>query len=290
MRAYKVVDVFTAKPLSGNPVAVVLDSEGLDDNQMQAIAGWTNLSETTFVLPPTTPRADYRLRIFTPLKELQFAGHPTIGSAHAALETGRINWRSGGLVQECVAGLVRVSLEENDSGKALLLTLPTARVQPLTLDDINELESALGTQAVLETPPVLVNVGSTWIVAKLSAASEVLEVRPNFALSASLERRLGATGVTIFGSYQSGNAAMEVRSFTPSCGVNEDPVCGSGNGGVGVFQYHYHLLPEGDVRYVASQGRCVGRDGQVVVSISVGGAVAIGGKCITCVDGMLSVD
>src|SRR5918996_521405 len=108
MRAYKVVDVFTSKPLLGNPVAVVLDAEGLDTGQMQAIARWTNLSETTFLLPPTVPEADYRLRIFTPRSELPFAGHPTLGSAHAVLEAGLVNPRDGGLVQECGVGLVQL--------------------------------------------------------------------------------------------------------------------------------------------------------------------------------------
>lgn len=282
-RKYKVVDVFTAQPLLGNPVAVVLDAEGLDGTTMQQIARWTNLSETTFVLSPTRPGADYRLRIFTPGSELPFAGHPTLGSAHAVIESGRAAPRDGRLVQECGAGLISIAV----SGSARVLTLPEARVTALAPGDVDDLEAILGAPVNRGVAPALVDVGPVWIVAQLASADAVLAMQPDLARSAAFERRLRATGVTVFGSYDAGDARIEVRSFAPSCGVGEDPVCGSGNGAVAVFQRTRGLLPATDSTYVATQGRCVGRRGRVAVAVTDDGTVTVGGECVTVLDGIL---
>jgi PhzF family phenazine biosynthesis protein len=288
-RAYKVVDVFTAAPLLGNPVAVVLDAEGLDTVAMQAIAGWTNLSETTFLLPPESAGADYKLRIFTPRSELPFAGHPTLGSAHAALEAGRVAPRGGRLVQECGVGLVNLDVAGDGAARLITLALPPPKLTPLDPEDIEELEAVLGVPVDREASPTIVNVGAIWIVARVSSAEQVLSVQPDFARSAALERRLGVTGVTIFGPHQEGEAAIEVRSFAPSVGANEDPVCGSGNGSVAVFQHAHGLLsPQGENRYVAARGQCVGRAGCITVHIASDGAVQIGGQCVTTVAGTLT--
>lgn len=282
-RTYKVVDVFTAQPLLGNPVAVVLDADGLDGATMQQIARWTNLSETTFVLPPTRPEADYRLRIFTPGSELPFAGHPTLGSAHAVLEAGRAQPRDGRLVQECGAGLVGIAV----SGSTRVLTLPAAQVTTLAPKDVDELEAILGAPVNRATAPALVDVGPVWIVAQLASADAVLKMQPDLARSAAFERRLRATGITVFGTYDAGDAHIEVRSFAPSCGVGEDPVCGSGNGAVAVLQRVRGLLPATHSAYVATQGRCVGRRGRVSISVSTDGTVTVGGDCVTVLDGVL---
>ena len=282
-RNYKVVDVFTAQPLLGNPVAVVLDAEGLDGATMQQIARWTNLSETTFVLPPTRPEADYRLRIFTPGSELPFAGHPTLGSAHAVLESGRASPRDGRLVQECGAGLVSIAV----SGSTRVLTLPAARVTALAPEDVDELEAILGASVNRAAAPALVDVGPVWVVAQLASADAVLRMQPDLARSAAFERRLRATGVTVFGAYDAGEADIEVRSFAPSCGVGEDPVCGSGNGAVAVFERARGLLPAMHSTYVATQGQCVGRRGRVSISVSTDGTVTVGGECVTVLDGSL---
>ncbi|NJD30401.1 MAG: PhzF family phenazine biosynthesis protein [Gammaproteobacteria bacterium] len=284
-RNYKVVDVFTAQPLLGNPVAVVLDAEGLDSATLQQIARWTNLSETTFVLPPTRAGADYRLRIFTPGNELPFAGHPTLGSAHAVLESGRVAPREGRLVQECDAGLISIAV----SGSTRVLTLPTAQVTALAPDDVAELEAILGTPVIRTAAPALVDVGPVWIVAQLASADAVLRMQPDLARSAAFERRLRATGITVFGAHAAGEADIEVRSFAPSCGVGEDPVCGSGNGAVAVFQRERGLLHAMHTSYVATQGRCVGRRGRVSVSVSTDGTVTVGGECVTVLDGILRV-
>lgn len=291
-RSYKVVDVFTRRPLLGNPVAVVLDAQGLSTDDMQAIARWTNLSETTFVLPSTGAEADYELRIFTPGSELPFAGHPTLGSAHAMLEAGRVTPRAGGrLIQRCDIGLVELTIDEHAGERHLAFDLPKAKIETLHEKDRAELEAILGCGTGYETghktAPAIVNVGPVWVIAQLTDAASVLALRPDLARLASFERRLGITGVTVFGAHQSGDAAIEVRTFAPSCGVDEDPVCGSGNGSVAAFQWSHGLLPAEGGHYVATQGRCVGRDGRIEVSVDRSGQVRVGGSCVTCVDGTL---
>jgi len=288
---YKVVDVFTFRPLLGNPVAVIMDAEGLTDDAMQAVARWTNLSETTFVLPPTTADADYRLRIFTPRSELPFAGHPTLGSAHAILESGRVTLHEGGrLNQECGIGLVQLTIEARGADRELTFRLPPAKLEPLRTADMEELERILGCKVDLKTAPGIVNVGAIWIVVQLNDAASVLDLRPDLARLAELESRLGVTGLTVFGAREHGDdAAIEVRTFAPSCGVDEDPVCGSGNGSVAAFQWQRGLLPPGGTDYVAAQGRCVGRDGRVRISVDANGTVSVGGACITSVEGSLTL-
>lgn len=286
-RRYKVVDVFSSQPLSGNPVAVVPDAEDLDTETMQAIARWTNLSETTFLLAPTTPKADYRLRIFTPRSELPFAGHPTLGSAYAALEAGQVIPGDGQLVQECGVGLVDITIHGTGTGQRLTFELPNALFKPLMPDDVTELETVLGQAVVRESAPAIVNVGAVWIVAQMPSAESLLRLRPDFAQCAVLARRLDVTGITVFANYKNGESAIEVRSFAPSCGVDEDPVCGSGNGSVAVFLRESGLIPAAGANYTAAQGQCVGRNGRIAVQIDSEGRVSIGGVCVTGIDGTL---
>lgn len=285
MRAYQVVDVFSDAPLLGNPVAVVLEAEGLSTDQMQAIARWTNLSETTFLLPASRPEADYALRIFTPMNELPFAGHPTLGSAHAALEAGRARPRDGGLVQECGVGLVRLSV--GDDGRRLAFELPPASLTDLSAADVDELEAALGAPVARSARPALVNVGPVWLLAQLADAEAVLALAPDYAAVRRLEQRLGATGITVFGAHATGEAAIEVRSFAPSSGIDEDPVCGSGNGAAAVFQARRGLRGAGG--YLATQGGKVGRRGRIAITIGDDGQVSVGGECVTTVEGRLAV-
>ncbi|KAK9366852.1 hypothetical protein V1509DRAFT_567986 [Lipomyces kononenkoae] len=291
MRTYKVVDVFSSRPFKGNPVAVVLDADGLSCQQMQEIAGWTNLSETTFLLPATESGADYRLRIFTPRYELPFAGHPTLGSAHAALEAGKIKPRDGYMVQECMQGLVRISVATKGKTPGLTLDLPPAEITPLTSDDIDELEAIIGQNVLRDAVPAVVNVGPLWVVAQLQDAASLLSLEPDFARSARFEKRLGVTGLSLFGEHAKGtDTAIEVRSFAPSSGVDEDPVCGSGNGSVAVFRARHGQIPHAGGEYFASQGQKVGRDGRINVKVDSDGRVRIGGDCVTSVDGQLFDD
>ena len=281
------VDVFTCEPLLGNPVAVVLNAEALHTSDMQRIAHWTNLSETTFLLPPTKTGADYCLRIFTPRSELPFAGHPTLGSAYAALEAEMVEARDGRLIQECGVGLVELAVDGEGRDRRLTLSLPPAKLTTLQPDDINELESVLGHAIVRNVAPAIVNIGAVWVVAQLPNVDDLLALKPDFARSADFERRLGVTGLSVFAVHESGDAAIEVRSFAPSYGVDEDPVCGSGNGGVAVFQRERELLPTAGKNYVAAQGQCVGRSGRISIQYDTDGTVLLGGTCVTCVDGRL---
>lgn len=287
MRFYKVVDAFSDKPFMGNPVAVVLDGEGLSDAEMQTIARWTNLSETTFLLPAISLEADYRLRIFTPRSELPFAGHPTIGSAHAILEAGLFAPRDGLLVQECKAGLIRIAVSGEEAERTLTLSMPPANIRTLSDEEVAELEAILGGPVVKDEPPAIIDVGAVWIVARLDSAEAVLRLAPDFARSAMFERNLGATGITVFGNHSNGTADIEVRSFAPSCGVEEDPVCGSGNGSVGYFRASRENVSGGGLTYTASQGRQVGRDGLISV-VAENGLVSVGGMAVTCAEGTLN--
>ena len=287
-RAYKVVDVFTSIPLKGNPVAVILDAEGLDTETMQGIARWTNLSETTFVLPPTRPEADYRLRIFTPQSELPFAGHPTLGSAFAALEDGIVPAGKEALVQECGVGLVQLQVLTQRGERHISFGLPPAQFVSLDTPELLELEAILGHGVVREAQPAIVNVGAVWVVAQLPSVEALLALSPDHGRSAEFERRLGANGLSVFALCQGGDQALEVRSFAPSCGVPEDPVCGSGNGCIAVFLRERGLLSSIGSSYLAGQGQCVGRGGRVSVRLGDTG-FSIGGNCVTCINGTLSL-
>ncbi|MDF2653114.1 MAG: Phenazine biosynthesis protein PhzF like [Paenibacillus sp.] len=280
---FQQVDVFTNVPFKGNPVAVVLDGNELSTEEMQAIANWTNLSETTFVCTPTNPRADYRLRIFTPNSELPFAGHPTIGSAFAVLKHGHKPKTEGCLVQECGSGLVSIFIDEDK----LFLTLPEPNVQNIHSADLVELANALGIPSHSVKASATIDVGAVWITLQLSNAYEVRSLRPDMAKLSTLIPS-GVTGVTVFG-LDSGNTEsnLEVRSFAPTEGVDEDPVCGSGNGCVATLVKKLELIKK--TNYVASQGYCVGRNGRVEVRFQDDGKILIGGYAVSCVEGTLNI-
>jgi len=287
-RRYCVVDAFSTTPLMGNPVAVVLDADGLTDQQMAAIARWTNLSETTFVLPVTDAKADYRVRIFTPSSELPFAGHPTLGTAHAVMEAGIAKTQDGKIVQECGVGLIDVSVSANDSGRQLALTLPPAEVIAISGEDTNELEAILGHPVLRASPPAIIDVGAVWAVAEVESIDALLALNPDYARSATFERLLGLTGLSIF-AIDSITGNVETRSFAPSCGVNEDPVCGSGNGSVAAFRVRAGQLAKTSWTYIAHQGQKVGREGVVALSADSAGIVRVGGGCVTTVSGTLDL-
>jgi PhzF family phenazine biosynthesis protein len=269
---FKQVDVFTGKPFFGNPVAVVIGAGSLETAQMQRIAAWTNLSETTFLLKPTQAGADYRLRIFTPRQELPFAGHPTVGSAHAALESGFAKARNGKLRQECGAGVLDLSLEE----RRIFVRAPVPKVSPAAVPLFGNFRA------------LRVDVGPVWIVVDMGDAGTVDELAPDMAAIAELSDSLNASGVTVFGRTGIRDEPIHVRSFAPAHGIPEDPVCGSGNISVAAFLRETGLLTEFGSSYTARQGMQVGRDGRVAVRVSAD-AIEIGGEAVTCVDGTLRV-
>jgi len=287
-RRYCVVDAFSATPLMGNPVAVILDADGLTDLQMAAIARWTNLSETTFVLPTTTSEADYRVRIFTPGSELPFAGHPTLGTCHAVLEAGLAKAKDGKVIQECGVGLVEISVSEDDAGRQLALSLPPANLTALSEEDTKALEVILGHPVLRAVPPAIIDVGAVWAVAEVDTVDTLLSLTPDYARSAVFERRLGLTGLSIF-AVDPATGSIEVRSFAPSCGVNEDPVCGSGNGSIAAFRVHGGQLGGTSWSYTAHQGQRLGREGLIALSADDKGIIRVGGACVTTVTGILEL-
>ena len=276
-RAFKQVDVFTSVALLGNPVAVVLDGAGLSDAAMQAFANWTNLSETTFVMPPTDPGADYAVRIFTPRNELLFAGHPTLGTAHAVIEAGIATPKHGKIIQQCKLGLIEVSVE--DSG--LSLKMPPHTVTPAP--DPAGLAAALDGVNFGKGAPQVVDVGPHWVIAELDSVEAVETLTPDLPALAAYDRAHHTTGITLFA--QNGDGSIIVRTFAPLDGIAEDPVCGSGNGALAAYRLHFGAVKDGD-RYLASQGRQVGRDGKVHIRID-GRDIHVGGDCVTCLEGVM---
>lgn len=289
-RRFKQVDVFTHRPFRGNPVAVILRAEGLSTGQMQQIANWTNLSETTFVVPPTESEADYRVRIFTPQAELPFAGHPTIGTAHALLEAGLIEARHGRLIQQCGAGLVSLDVTTGEDGRQwIAFTLPPPTIKSVAASRVQEVEAILGSGLKPGTKPLLIDVGPRWLVAQLADAQAVLALTPDLVQMAEQDRATGDAGIIVFGEYPAGaSPRIEVRAFAPAHGINEDPVCGSGNGCIAAYIRHTDQHVAFGHDFLASEGRVLGRDGLLRLRIEPE-RIQVGGNAVTCIDGELAI-
>ena len=273
-RAFRQVDVFTSTPLGGNPVAVVHDAEGLEDQAMQRFAQWTNLSETTFLLPPSTAGADYRVRIFTPAEELPFAGHPTLGSCHAWLEAGGRSHDPGVVVQECPAGLVRV---RTTSDRLAFAAPPLLRSGPVEESLTTHLAEILGVERDAVVDAAWVDNGPGWVGVLLASAEEVLALRPR-----GVDLDVGVVGPYAAGAPE----AFELRAFFQvGDTVVEDPVTGSLNAGVAQW-----LLASGRATapYVAAQGTVIGRRGRIHVSQDEDG-VWVGGATVTVVSGQVAL-
>jgi PhzF family phenazine biosynthesis protein len=287
---FKQVDVFTSVRFNGNPVAVVLQADTLSTQEMQKIANWTNLSETTFVVPTTDPGADYHVRIFTPNAELPFAGHPTIGTAHALLEAGLVEAKDGILVQQCAVGLVKLSVVHHEDGaRWIFFDLPEPKVTVLNAAEVQELEAILGTSLTNGPTPCLVDVGARWVVVQLPGAQEVLQNSPDLQRMKEQDVKGRHTGVVIFGEHgKDALGRIEVRAFAPAHGIDEDPVCGSGNGCVGAYLIHTGQTAHFGKDFLATQGAAIGRAGTIRLILD-GNAVQVGGNAITCIDGTLSV-
>jgi PhzF family phenazine biosynthesis protein len=287
---FKQVDVFTSRPFAGNPVAVVLNADDVAPTDMLRIARWTNLSETTFLMQPMRPDASYRLRIFSPGGELPFAGHPTIGSAHAALEAGMVPGDATHLTQECAAGLLPLVIEGAGAGRQISVRVPAPRLIPEHAVAAGALSAALGAPISGAFQPLTVDVGPVWLVAQMESVQAVRELDPDQALLTRLSRELKLTGVTVFGLGDVNEPTVQVRSFAPAIGGPEDPVCGSGNASVGAFLAHTGLLRQTGPRYVASQGTEIGRDGHITVQVEDEGAsISIGGPAVTVIDGTIEI-
>jgi PhzF family phenazine biosynthesis protein len=276
-RPFAQVDVFTSEPYRGNPVAVVLDASGLSEDDMQRIAHWTNLSETTFVLGPTHAEADYRVRIFTPTVELPFAGHPTLGTCHAWLEMGG-SPRGGGdaIVQECAAGLVRI---RRSDGRLAFAAPPLIRSGPVDEADLERVARLLGIGRDDIVDAQWADNGPGWVAVMLRDAEAVLALKPGFIE----EMDIGAVG----GHPDGGEAQWELRAFFPKDGATvEDPVTGSLNASVAQW-----LLSSGHATapYIAAQGTVLGRRGRVHITQDEDGTIWVGGGTVTCISGQVEL-
>ena len=277
-RAFQQVDVFTTEPYLGNPVAVVLDADGLEPPVMQRFAAWTNLSETTFVMAPSDPAADYRVRIFTPDVELPFAGHPTLGTCHAWLSHGQVPADPGTIVQECGAGLVRV---RRHADRLAFAAPPLLRGGPLDDRTTAVVTSALGVQPGDVVDAQWADNGPGWVAVLLGDAAAVLDLAPDLG---DAERLL----VGVAGPHPEGSPfAYEVRTFFQAGGATrEDPVTGSFNASLAQW-----LLATGRATapYVARQGTVLGRSGRVHVDLDADGTIWVGGGTTTCVSGTVDL-
>ena len=282
MRNFSQVDVFTSEPTFGNPVAVVLDANGMTDDEMAQFANWTNLSETTFLLPPTDAAADYRVRIFTPGVELPFAGHPTIGTCHAWLEAGGVPKTAGTIIQECGVGLVTL---RQDGGRLAFAAPPLLKGGPCSEDDLSPVCKVLQIDRSEIIDAQWADNGPGWIAVMLKDSDAVLNLTPDFGAVDSYD--IGVVGATPLGVVGAGGSAdITVRAFFRAGGTPaEDPVTGSLNAALAQW-----LLGNGKLKapYISSQGTAMGRDGKVYVS-EADDEIWIGGDSVTVISGQVSI-
>ena len=274
-RPFNQVDVFTATPYRGNPLAVALDGSGLDEDAMQRFARWTNLSETTFLLAPTQPEADYRVRIFTPGGELPFAGHPTLGSCHAWLEGGGVPKRDGVVVQECEVGLVRIRREP----PRLAFAAPPLKLDAPSPALLAQVGAALDLKPRQIIASQLLDNGPVWLGLLLDSPQSVLRLQPDHAKLKALGQKVGvAACYPQPHASDSSSPSLEVRAFAASIGIEEDPVTGSLNAGLA-----HWLMSEGHLptAYVAAQGGCIDRAGRVYIVRDTSNQIWVGGESVT---------
>lgn len=270
------VDVFSSEPVKGNPVAVVHGADSLTDEQMAQFARWTNLSETTFLLDPADPAADYRVRIFTPGGEIPFAGHPTLGTCHAWLEQGGEPAREDSVIQECGLGLITL---RRDAGRLAFTAPALLRSGPPSEADLGQVISSLGISPDQVLAASWVDNGPGMLGLELDSAQTVLDLQPDLG-------RMEDFKVGVIGRYAgSGPADVEVRAFAPSLGVPEDPVTGSLNAGLATWLISEGRLPQ---RYTASQGTVLGRSGRIFIDQDDDG-IWVGGHTLTCVGGLVRI-
>lgn len=283
-RHFKQVDVFTNVAYRGNPLAVVLDGVGLTPAEMQSFTDWTNLSEATFLLPPEDPSADYKVRIFCPGRELPFAGHPTLGSCHAWLESGGKPKREF-IVQECGVGLVKI---RRDGDRLAFAAPPLKKTGPLPEAEVELIARGLGIQRNEIIHHSWCDNGPSWRGVMLATAEQVLSLKPDAQILAGLD--VGVVGprgkVGVIGAHADGEAQFELRAFFPvKSGMAEDPVTGSLNAGVAQWLIGAGLAPK---QYIASQGTVLGRAGRVYVQQD-GDTIWIGGSSVTCIEGSVKL-
>ncbi len=289
-RRFMQCDVFADYAGAGNGLAVVLDGKNLSAEQMQAFAKFTNMSETTFVLPTTNADASYRVRIFTPASELPFAGHPSVGTAHAVLEAGLVQAINGKLAQECAAGLLPMTVHGEGKDRCISVRAPRGKIVPHDAHIQTLLDAAIKNMSLGSLIPTLMDNGPLWWCIELADETTVRELKPLLADIATLTQASKAVGLSVFARSNSPKYQLVVRAFCPADSIPEDPVTGSANACIAALMHERQTIDKVGRTYTASQGREVNRDGFIQVRVDDEGEVWIGGKTQTVIEGSLSWD
>ena len=287
-RRYLQLDVFADRPGAGNPLAVVLDAEGLGDDAMQAIARWTRLPETTFVLPPVARGASYRLRIFSPRREVPFAGHPSVGTAHAVLQAGVAAPRDGLLLQEGIAGLLPLRVVGEGIARTIAVRTPRARVLEVATADDPRLRPALHGLPAGALPPALVDGGRRWWLAEVADEAALRAATPDWDAIARLAHDTDSMGVCAFARSDHPVYYLAVRAFVGAPAQFEDAASGAANATLAAWLAERDALPGDGGFYRVSQGREVGHDAIIELTVDAEGEVWSGGRSCTVVDGHIS--
>ena len=287
-RRYVQLDVFADRPGAGNPLAVVLDAEGLDDTTMQAIARWTRLPETTFVFPPTRPEASYGIRIFSPRREVPFAGHPSVGTAHAVLEAGLATPRDGLLVQDGIAGLLPLGVIGSGATRTIAVRTPRAKVMEIASPEDARLHDVLGTLPLGDLPPALMDGGRRWWLAELRDEAALRAATPPWEAIGKLAQETESMGMCVFARSDDPVYFLAVRAWVGAPAQFEDAASGAANATLAAWLASQNALPGNDGRYRISQGREVGYDAIIELQVDEEGEVWSGGRICNVVKGQIN--
>ena len=286
-RRYMQLDVFADRPGAGNPLAVVLDAAGLDDHAMQAIARWTRLPETTFVFPATQPQASYGIRIFSPRREVPFAGHPSVGTAHAVLEAGLAVPKDGLLVQEGIAGLLPLRVQGSGRSRTLAVRTPRAKVMEIATPDDPRLREVLASLPLGALPPALMDGGRRWWLAELSDEAALRAATPPWEAISQLAEATGSMGLCVFARSDDPVYFLAVRAWVGAPAQFEDAASGAANATLAAWLASQSALPGNDGHYRISQGREVGHDAIIELQVDAQGEVWSGGRVCGVVSGAI---
>jgi PhzF family phenazine biosynthesis protein len=285
LRRYMQVDVFADRPGAGNPLAVVLDAEGLDDAAMQAIARWTRLPETTFLFPPKAPHTSYRLRIFSPRREVPFAGHPSVGSAHAAMAAGLASPIDGFLVQDGIAGQLPLRVAGRGHERTIAVRTPRSRVVEIASPTDDRLAPALAGLPLGALPPALVEGGRRWWLVEIASETQLRAAEPDWAAIGKLAQATDTMGVCVYARCDDPVYYLAVRAWVGAPAQFEDAASGAANATLAAWLASQNALPGTGGFYRISQGREVGHDAIIELDVDADGEVWSGGRVCTVVDG-----